>query len=106
LEEWRREGTRVFESDWISLEIGFSMMEDALNYDPQRLLKGFSAPALIFHGMQDDAVDWRSSLTFVEDCPYRALELVLIKHGDHRLTDHKAFLFDTLWAWLPEAGGG
>ncbi|MEE8434794.1 MAG: alpha/beta fold hydrolase [bacterium] len=109
LEAWRREGARVFESDWIRLEIGFSMMEDALDYDPQRLLKGFAAPALIFHGMKDDAVDWRSSLTFVEDCPYPRLELVLLKHGDHRLTDHKAFMFDTLWCWLEglkEGGGG
>ena len=100
MEAWKREGVRVFESDWITLEIGINLMEDALDYDPQRLLKGFSAPALIFHGMKDDAVDWRASLSFVEDCPCPQLELVLLKDGDHRLTDHKAFLFDTLWAWL------
>lgn len=105
MEAWKQSGVRLFESEWISLEIGFSMMEDALNYDPQRLLKGFAAPALILHGMKDDAVDWRASLTFVEDCPYPDLRLVLLKNGDHRLTDHKAFLFDTLWGWLATRQG-
>ena len=100
MEEWKRTGLRQFESQWIDLQIGFELMEDALQYDPQKILVAFATPALIFHGMKDDAVDWRISQTFLEDCPYPHLELVLLKNGDHRLTDHKAFLFETLWAWL------
>ena len=100
MEEWRKAGVRRFESDWIDREIGFSLMEDALNYDPQKLLHGYAAPTLIFHGMRDTAVDWRTSLTFAEDCAFPHLQLVLVKSGDHRLTEHKELLFDTLWAWL------
>lgn len=100
MEEWRKAGVRRFEGDWIDREIGFSLMEDALNYDPQKLLHGYAAPTLIFHGMRDTAVDWRTSLTFAEDCAFPHLQLVLVKSGDHRLTEHKELLFDTLWAWL------
>jgi alpha-beta hydrolase superfamily lysophospholipase len=105
MEEWKRTGVRRWESEWLDLEIGFGLMDDALNYDPQKLLVGYQAPTLILHGMKDDAVDWRTSLGFVEDCRYPGLELLLLKDGDHRLTDHKAFLFDVLWAWLQREGG-
>jgi uncharacterized protein len=104
LEDWKRTGLRRFESQWIDMQIGFGMMEDALNYDPQKLLVGYQAPTLILHGMKDDAVDWRTSLGFLEDCRFPGLELLLLKDGDHRLTEHKAFLFDTMWAWLARAG--
>ena len=100
MEDWKRTGLRRFESEWIDMEIGFGLMEDALGYDPQKLLVGHQVPTLILHGMKDTAVDWRVSLGFVEDCGYPHLELLLLKHGDHRLTDHKAFLFDAMWAWL------
>jgi pimeloyl-ACP methyl ester carboxylesterase len=106
MEEWKRTGLRRFESDWIDLEIGFGLMEDALNYDPQKLLLALATPTLIFHGMRDTAVDWRISLGFLEDCRYPHLELVLLKDGDHRLTDRKALLFETLWAWLARRDGG
>lgn len=104
LEAWRNEGVRRFTSEWIDLEIGFSLVEDAAQYEPQRLLQAYAAPTLIFHGMRDTSVSWRGTLTFVEDCPNPNLRLVLIKEGDHRLTDHKAFLFETIWAWLEEQG--
>jgi uncharacterized protein len=104
LEEWKRSGVRRFESDWIDEEIGFGLVDDALNYDPQKLLVGYQAPTLILHGMKDTAVDWRTSLTFLEDCRYPHLELLLLKEGDHRLTEHKAYLFDCLWAWLRRQG--
>jgi uncharacterized protein len=104
MEDWKRTGVRRFESEWIDQEIGFGLMEDALNYDPQKLLVGYQAPTLILHGMKDTAVDWRTSLGFLEDCRFPGLELLLIKEGDHRLTAHKEFLFDALWAWLARAG--
>jgi len=102
MEKWKAEGVRRFDSDWIDLEIGFGLIEDGLNYDPQKLLKGYAAPTLILHGMKDDAVDWRGSLTFVEDCPYPQIDLLLFKSGDHRLSAEKALLFDAMWGWLEE----
>lgn len=100
LEAWRNDGVRRFSSDWLDMDIGFGLIDDAAQYDPQKLLKAHAGGTLIFHGMLDDSVGWRGSQTFMEDCPNPNMDLVLIKSGDHRLTEHKDFIFNTLWGWL------
>jgi alpha-beta hydrolase superfamily lysophospholipase len=102
LEAWRRQGVRTFRSEWIELQIGWGIMEDAKAYDFQRLVRDYAAPTLILHGMDDTAVDWHGSVSFAETCPYADITLVLIKAGDHRLTMQKTFLFDAMWAWQLE----
>lgn len=97
---WREEGTRRFTNEWLDVQVGFSLMEDAERYDPERLVEGFAAPGLIFHGMRDEAVPWQASMRFVQQCPCPTLDLVLIKDGDHRLTDYKEYMFGTMNAWL------
>jgi alpha-beta hydrolase superfamily lysophospholipase len=104
MQEWKRAGMRTWKSEWIDLQIGFGLMEDALKYDPQTLLERYQSPTLIMHGMRDDAVDWRASLAFVASCRCQQIEFLACKDGDHRLTDRKAFLFDVLWAWLQRGG--
>jgi alpha-beta hydrolase superfamily lysophospholipase len=100
MQEWERIGVRKWQSPWIDLEIGFGLMEDALKYDSNRLAAEHRSPTFIVHGMRDEAVDWRTSLEFMLHCGYPHIDLVLLKDGDHRLTEHKVFLFDALWAWL------
>jgi hypothetical protein len=104
LAHWQRSGVRNFRSEWLDLEIGWGLMEDARRYDPARLARDFQFPALILHGMRDVAVDWRTSLQFVEACAGAEMNLVLIKDGDHRLTEQKAYLFDEMAAWLRRRG--
>ena len=100
LQRWRETGVHRFPSDWTTLELGFGLAEDAANYPAQTLLRGYAAPTLIFHGMKDTTVPWRGSQSFLEDCPCPSLDLFLLKEGDHRLTAHKALMFETLWHWL------
>ena len=50
--------------------------------------------------MQDDAVPWRASQRFVDSCPCKTLDLLLIKEGDHRLTEYKTYMFETMMAWI------
>ncbi len=102
LEAWRQTGVRQFRSEWINLDIGWGLMEDARRYDPARLARDYTTPTLILHGMRDVAVDWRGSVTFLEVCPCPDLQLLLIKAGDHRLTEQRAYLFDAMAAWLRE----
>jgi hypothetical protein len=104
LAAWQRAGVRRFRSEWIDLEIGWGLMEDARRYDAARLAREYATPTLILHGMQDVAVDWRASVRFLETCPCAELQLLLIKSGDHRLTEQRAYLFDALVAWLRERG--
>ena len=98
--DWRKTGRHRFVNQWLDVVIGYDLVTDAASYDPARLVREFAAPTLILQGMEDEAVDWRASLKFVEDSPCATLELVLFKDGDHRLTDRKELLFDTIAAWL------
>jgi alpha-beta hydrolase superfamily lysophospholipase len=77
-------------------------VEDSARYDGARLLRDFVTPALILHGMADEVVPWRQSLEFTEGCGAKDICLVLVKDGDHRLTRHKPFLFETIRAWWDE----
>ena len=80
-------------------------MEDATEYDPQQLRTRYNVPTLIFHGMQDDAVPWQNSREFLETCPFETLDLLLIKEGDHRLTEFKTYMFETVLAWINRLAG-
>jgi alpha-beta hydrolase superfamily lysophospholipase len=103
-ETWRREGVRRFRGPWLDVELGHRLVEDAARYDAERLLRGHATPSLIFHGMADEAVPWRQSLEFTEACPFPGMRLVLVKDGEHRLTGHKPFLFETIRAWWDALG--
>lgn len=99
LQRWREEGVQRFRGDWVDLEVGYGLLEDAGRYDPETLSEAHRTPTLILHGMADESVPWAESLAFVDASPAEDLRLVLIKQGDHRLTGQKRFLFETAWAW-------
>lgn len=102
---WRETGLRRIQNEWLDVQIGYGLMEDAAKFDPRRLRKSYDVPTLIFHGMRDDAVPWRESREFLEDCPCHTLDLLLIKEGDHRLTEFKTYMFETMLAWVNRLGG-
>jgi predicted alpha/beta-fold hydrolase len=100
LAEWQRTGVRRFASEWIDLRIGYGLVADSAQYPFVRLLAELDAPTLILHGTQDSAVPWRQSLDFLERATNPDVDLVLIKRGDHRLTEQKAYLFDVIADWV------
>lgn len=103
-EHWRRTGARRFRNEWIDLEIGYRLVEDGERYEPDRLVRQFSAQTLIIHGKRDDTVDWRASVEFAWEC-IATVDLFLVGDGDHRLTDQKALVFDIIWDWLQRRAG-
>jgi alpha-beta hydrolase superfamily lysophospholipase len=104
LDAWKRTGSRRFVSEWIDLKIGYGLVADAARYPYERLLREYDAPTLILHGMDDSAVPWRRSVEFSEQTRAQDVDLLLVKGGDHRLTAHKAYLFDAIAAWLRRQG--
>jgi alpha-beta hydrolase superfamily lysophospholipase len=98
--EWQRTGARRCASEWIDVEIGYGLTEDAARYDPRELVRRHVAPTLILHGMRDTAIDWTASTRFAHDCAAAPVDVFLVGDGDHRLTDHRKLIFDVLWAWL------
>lgn len=100
VENWQGAGVRNFENEWLKTEIGWDLIEDGRSFDREELIAKHRAPTLILQGMKDDAVPWEGSLDFAQRSAGKQVELVLIKDGDHRLTDHKAFCFGVMEAWV------
>lgn len=48
---------------------------------------GFAGPVRILHGMEDDAVPWRESLTLMERLASADVRITYVKGGDHRLSE-------------------
>jgi len=53
-----------------------------------RIAPRVRTPMLVWHGMRDEAVDWRQSVRFAQRCP-AFVEVRLFNDGDHRLTRWK-----------------
>jgi pimeloyl-ACP methyl ester carboxylesterase len=96
----RAEGYAIIRNEWVTTTIGRELVEDAVGYGLDRLLPDYRTPTLILHGTEDTTVPIAGSVEFVRRSTARPLELVAIAGGDHRLTDHKAVLFDYMVSFL------
>jgi pimeloyl-ACP methyl ester carboxylesterase len=100
----REEGYAIVRNEWVTTTIGRELVEDAVGYGLERLLPMYCTPTLILHGTEDSTVPLAGSVDFVRRSAARPLELVAIAGGDHRLTDHKAVLFDHMVGFLGRLG--
>jgi len=80
--EWRRLGALPFfhYADNVERELDFAFYEDSLRYDPFDAI--FSQPALIFQGLRDASVDYRTVEQFAR--PRTNVTLSLLD-DDHQL---------------------
>jgi alpha-beta hydrolase superfamily lysophospholipase len=88
-DEWRRTGRLCVKNEWVETELGYGLVEERADYEPDALARAWNKPALIFHGLTDDIVPPNESLSFVSTTAYPGIELRLLKDGDHRLTVYK-----------------
>jgi pimeloyl-ACP methyl ester carboxylesterase len=86
---WKRDGVLQWDAGFTTVPLGWGLMEDAATYDVEELRRTYATPTLIVHGMKDDSVPWRDSAEFMERCPFKGIELLLLADGDHRLSDHR-----------------
>jgi alpha-beta hydrolase superfamily lysophospholipase len=98
------EGAARVQNEWIDVVIGKALLEDASRYGLADLTQRYRTPTLLLHGTADTAVAFEGSLEFFRRTAARPLDLVAIADGDHRLTDHKAYLFDAMLAFLRRLG--
>ncbi len=85
-----------------NLEIGWDIVADEDGYRMERLAETLRTPALLMHGAEDIVVPPELSRDFAARCP--AAELFEIEDGDHRLSEHRDLLFETMWT-TAAAGG-
>jgi uncharacterized protein len=99
---WQETGTIRYESDLISCDLGWELIEDLRRYAFEDLLRKYRTPALLLQGKLDTSVPWKDVTDFATRCAYPGIELHLFADGDHRLTDRK----DRLWQLMLEFLGG
>ncbi len=95
---WQETGTIHFESDLVSCELGWDLIEDLRRYAFEDLLQRYRTPALLLQGKLDTSVPWKDVADFATRCAYPGIELHFFADGDHRLTDRK----DRLWQLMLE----
>ncbi len=103
---WQETGTIHYESDLVSCELGWGLIEDLRAHPQERLLAEYRTPALILQGKLDTSVSWRTVTRFVTHCAFPGLELHLFADGDHRLTDRKDRLWELMGEFLRGRGLG
>jgi pimeloyl-ACP methyl ester carboxylesterase len=102
----RAEGQIVVRNEWVTTTVGRNLLDDAEGYGFDRLLVGYRTPTLILHGTEDATVPLAASVEFAARSSARPLELVAVAGGDHRLSDHKAVLFDYMAGFLDRLDRG
>ena len=98
VEEWRRTGTmEVFHyGENRNCRLGYQLLADAGRYEDY---PDFSQPALIFHGLHDDAVPVSSSREFSASHPNATLEVL---DSDHQLLDMLDYMAPKIARFLIE----
>lgn len=84
---WQRTGVLAYKNEWMEVPLRWDLVTDARSYDERRLAATYATDTLILHGVKDERVPWRVSADFVEACPHRPMDLVLLGDGDHRLQE-------------------
>ena len=97
IEEWARRGTlSVFHyQDSAERPLNYSFYEDSLRYDA--FGAEFMQPTLIFQGLRDTSVDYRTVEQFARPRPNVTLSLV---EDDHQLIASLPFMWDAMRDFL------
>ena len=87
--DWQATGRRRISGPYVAGELGYDLVADRDRFTEAALAAGWHTPALIVHGLLDDAVPAADSLAFLHAAADPRVELRLFKDGDHRLTAYK-----------------
>jgi alpha-beta hydrolase superfamily lysophospholipase len=88
-QRWKETGRLRVRNEWVDVEIGPGLLEEASQFRTEDLIAGWSTPLLIFHGMRDEAVSYTESVDWIQQATFAEIELHLFKDGEHRLLQHK-----------------
>jgi uncharacterized protein len=102
---WRQTGRHRVTNAWIDVDLGYGLVEEMDLFPVAALAAGLTRPLILFHGMQDDTVDYRQSVAFAERCAAVPVELRLFNHGDHRLLAWKEEMAEAACAFFARQPG-
>lgn len=110
-EAWAQTGRHRLRTEYLDLELPYSLIDEAAAYPFETLLQRFQHPAILFHGMADSVISASVSLDFANRCRSTNVRLCLSKSGDHRLNRERDWLareschFFAEWLSGNQAGG-
>jgi pimeloyl-ACP methyl ester carboxylesterase len=99
-EQWKQQGFLRIRNEWVDVDLGYGLVEEAPQFPVETLLTGLARPTLIFQGLHDDIVPAARVLGYFEKFAYPHMELRLYKDGDHRLTDRKEEIAEAACAFF------
>jgi alpha-beta hydrolase superfamily lysophospholipase len=101
---WRDAGRIHYESEIVSCELSWGLIEDLRAHPAEKLAQRLRTPALLLQGKRDASVSWRHVADFTARCRHEEIELHLFADGDHRLTDRKERLWELMLEFLRGRG--
>ena len=101
---WRETGTIRYESELVSCDLGWGLIEDLRAHPAEELARRLRTPSLLLQGKRDVSVSWRNVADFTARCRHEEIELHLFADGDHRLTDRKERLWSLALEFLAGRG--
>ncbi|HEY0512146.1 MAG TPA: alpha/beta fold hydrolase [Thermoanaerobaculia bacterium] len=97
---WQETGSIHFQNEFVSSQLGWTLIEDLRAHPLDTLLAGYRTPTLLLQGKLDATVSWKSVLDFAVRCTFQEIDLHLFADGDHRLTDRKERLWELMKEFL------
>jgi pimeloyl-ACP methyl ester carboxylesterase len=82
---WEREGVLRYRNAWMQIPLRWDAVLDSRTHDDASLALDYRTDTAIIHGLRDEGVPWQVSAAFLEACPHRPIDLLLLGDGDHRL---------------------
>ncbi len=82
LEEWERDGVRLFGSDYGNVAVKWSFIEDGRNHDVYEACHKIKAPVLVLHGDKDECIPLEQAQEQIKHLKSTD-KLVVIRDADH-----------------------
>jgi hypothetical protein len=82
-EEIRKKGYIQLDKSWGNVHINYSFYEDGKKYDVYKEAEKIVCPTLVFHGDEDESVNFRQSEELIKHIKIKDKKLEIIKGADH-----------------------
>jgi pimeloyl-ACP methyl ester carboxylesterase len=85
-------------------DLSYDLLQEGDRYPLDQLIRRWTLPLLIYHGLRDESIPYTDSIRFLEQTPAADVELRLLKDGDHRLLAYKDDMAEAMGRFFARCG--